>query len=65
LLFDERGRLWAGTNGGVSVYDGKRWKTFSENDGLINNNVFALAFDSRGALYLGTWKGLSKMENPN
>ncbi|HET8759718.1 MAG TPA: regulator, partial [Nitrospiria bacterium] len=56
------GLLWAGTDGGASWYDGSRWRTYTTRDGLMDNNVFSMAFDDHGARWFGTWKGLSKLE---
>jgi ligand-binding sensor domain-containing protein len=62
LAIDPKGRLFAATNGGVSIFDGRKWMTFTVADGLLDNNVFSIAFDKKGTPWLGTWKGLSKME---
>jgi len=56
------GQLFAATNGGVSIYDGEHWATFTTADGLLDNNVFSIVFDAKGNAWLGTWKGLSKMD---
>jgi hypothetical protein len=43
VICDKRGRLWAGTlNHGVSVYNGKAWKTYGPVDGPIGSHVVAL-----------------------
>jgi|SRR5579863_27303 len=62
LAIDPQGRLFAATNGGLSIYDGEEWTTFTALDGLLDNNIFSIAFDPQGNAWLGTWKGLSKME---
>ncbi|HET6369898.1 MAG TPA: two-component regulator propeller domain-containing protein [Nitrospiria bacterium] len=62
LAIDPKGRLLAATNGGISFFDGRRWTTYTTADGLLDNNVFSIAFDRKGNTWLGTWRGLSKME---
>jgi ligand-binding sensor domain-containing protein len=62
LKFDSAGRLWIGSEGGLTVYDHGRWTTYTTAQGLLDNNVFSLAFGENGVVWVGTWKGLSKME---
>jgi hypothetical protein len=50
--------VWFGTNGGVSVYDGSHWTSFTMDDGLISNNILFIMTDNNGAVYLCTDKGL-------
>ncbi|HUJ79794.1 MAG TPA: two-component regulator propeller domain-containing protein [Nitrospiria bacterium] len=64
LKFDSAGRLWIGTNGGLTIYDHGRWTTYTTKEGLLDNNVFSLAFGEHGVVWAGTWKGLSKFEPP-
>ena len=61
LEIDPNGTLWAGTENGVSKFDGKVWMSYNTTDGLIDNNVFSIAFDAEGNKWFGTWMGLSKM----
>lgn len=61
LAVDSNGNLWAGTNNGVTRFDGKRWTTYTTADGLLDNNVFSIAFDKQGTKWFGSWRGLSKM----
>ncbi len=61
MLQDSRGYLWLGTRGGgVSRYDGINFKTFSVNDGLINNYVFCIKEDAEHDIWIGTNNGLSR-----
>jgi ligand-binding sensor domain-containing protein len=34
---DRYGNLWFGTRNGVSRYDGFGWRTYSEDDGLVDD----------------------------
>jgi len=61
LEVDREGTLWAATDKGVSRFDGKTWLTYTTADGLLDNNVFSIAFDREGNKWFGTWTGLSKM----
>jgi ligand-binding sensor domain-containing protein len=41
IFQDHNGFMWFGTNsGGAGKYDGNKFTTISDNDGLINNVVF-------------------------
>ena len=63
VLQDRAGRLWIATNGGgVTVYDGIDFTTFSEADGLASDQVRCLLEDSRGRLWFGTNGGLSRLD---
>ncbi len=63
LHVDDAGTLWAGTmGGGVFAYrpDGstQRW---TEHDGLVNDNVLAIAHDAHGVV-LGTLAGIGRID---
>ncbi|MGC2612877.1 MAG: diguanylate cyclase [Terracidiphilus sp.] len=66
LVVDHRGWLWVGEDAGVTVYDGHRWRSFTQDDGLIWNDTdsFALAEDRDGSMWIGTSGGLSHMIAP-
>ena len=56
-----RGSLWFGTNGGLVKLDGQSWKTWNTaNSMLPSNTVTALAFDSKGNLWIGTANGAAE-----
>ena len=59
LAMDKDGRIWAGTNGGASCFDGQQWHTIGTKDGILDGNVFSMLFDDRGHRWFGTLKGLS------
>jgi signal transduction histidine kinase/ligand-binding sensor domain-containing protein/DNA-binding response OmpR family regulator len=63
---DSRGLLWFCTQDGLCLYDQKHNITvFHTEDGLPNNCVQSIEEDSKGVLWLGTSKGLSRLEvNP-
>jgi len=61
LLVDQQNRLWAGTLHGVSVYDGKTWKTYGPLEGLGGFRVFALAScPTSGDVWIATEGGLTR-----
>jgi signal transduction histidine kinase/CheY-like chemotaxis protein/ligand-binding sensor domain-containing protein len=60
LGFDAAGNLWDGTDRGVGVYDGKHWRRFTREDGLIWDDVNQGAFlAEKGAVWIGTSNGVS------
>ncbi len=65
LAVDKAGRLWAGTlNHGVSVFDGKQWRTYGPLDGPLGSRVFALAVNPKdGGVWGATEAGLFRYTN--
>ncbi len=65
LACDKSGRVWAGTlNHGVSVYNGKEWKTYGVLDGPLGSRVFALAVSPKdGGVWGATEAGLFRYQN--
>jgi len=60
VIQDRRGMLWFGTQGGgLTCYDGLRFKTFTERYGLLNNTVNQIKEDAKGNLWIATKTGLS------
>ncbi len=58
LSFDEDGNLWIGTDKGVSVYNGKNFRTVHALSGKTINNVIA---DRPNALWFSCNSGLIRM----
>ncbi|MBC8077058.1 MAG: hypothetical protein H7Y32_13355, partial [Chloroflexales bacterium] len=58
---DRQGRVWFGTENGVSRYDGQGWQTYRTVDGLLDNNVWSIA-GAGDALWCATSSGLSLLE---
>ncbi len=58
---DNRGWMWFGGDSGVELYDGHGWRRFTQDDGLIWNDIAAKAFwgDTDGSVWIGTGGGAS------
>ena len=66
MLVDRRHWLWLGTDNGVLVWNGARWRLFNEQSGLAWNdsNQHALYEDADGSIWIGTSNGLSHLLRP-
>ncbi len=65
LLEDRQGNIWAGTfGGGLGLFNRKtgQFISYSEKDGLNNNNIYKIIEDSNGLLWISTNKGLSSLD---
>ena len=65
LVCDKAGRIWAGTlSHGVSVFNGKTWRTYGPVDGPLGSRVFALAVSPKdGGVWGATDAGLFRYQN--
>lgn len=54
---DRKGRLWFGTDKGVTRYDGRLFKTFTRADGLNDDSVWTIFEDKEGKMWFGTYSG--------
>jgi ligand-binding sensor domain-containing protein len=60
---DSKGMKWFGTwGGGLSRFDGKRFKNYTTVDGLAGNIVNAIEIDKQGIMWIGTNKGVSRFD---
>ncbi|MEQ1526650.1 MAG: two-component regulator propeller domain-containing protein [Gallionella sp.] len=58
--------VWAGTwGGGVSRFDGKRWRNYTTREGLAGDIVYSIAQETSGVLWFGTNNGLSRYDGKN
>ena len=55
---DLNGNLLLGTASGLSVFDGKKFKTYNFADGIGDGNIFSIKVDGKN-IWLGTTSGLS------
>lgn len=55
--------VWAATwGGGVSRFDGKKWRNFTTRDGLAGDIVYSIAMEPNGVLWFGTNGGVSRYD---
>lgn len=66
VALDSRGWVWAGTDVGVAVYNGREWRRFTTDDGLVWNDTDSSAFlcDRDGTVWIGTSGGVSHVLHP-
>jgi ligand-binding sensor domain-containing protein/serine phosphatase RsbU (regulator of sigma subunit) len=53
LAKDGGGRLWIGTDDGISIYDGESFTNMSIQNGLENNRIKSLLLDDEGNMWVG------------
>lgn len=58
IIEDKSGKLWFGTRGNATVYDGKTFATITNNDGKPFTNVRSIIKDKKGNMWLGGHDGL-------
>ncbi len=61
FLRDEKGMIWAATDLGLMKFSPKLVfvSLFTENNGLVNNDIYGILEDRQGRLWLSTNKGIS------
>ncbi|MBN1293035.1 MAG: T9SS type A sorting domain-containing protein [Candidatus Latescibacteria bacterium] len=72
ILSDDYNRIWLGLRpvvdenrvskgGGVAMFDGNRWETWTTGDGLPSNSVTCLYQDNDGNIWVGMENGVSRL----
>ena len=56
------GRLWFGTNHGLSSYDGKDWLTVPPSGRYAARDVYTVAADSDGSVWMGYKGGVARVQ---
>jgi diguanylate cyclase (GGDEF)-like protein len=61
---DAAGRMWAGSDHGVDVWDGAHWSHYGMSDGLVWDNCQQNSFAAEpdGTVWIGTSGGLSRFK---
>lgn len=65
ICIDQQGKVWFGTESGVTMLNGTTWTSYTTTNGLINNSVHSIAIDSNGNKWFGTGGGISKFDGSN
>lgn len=61
---DKDNKIWIGTNGGISIYNGYQFNTITAKDGLVGNMVWSIVADSLGGIWAGSYNsGLTYIKN--
>ncbi len=63
IASDNEGRIWFGTKGGISVFDGSVWTSYTESEGLNSNNILCITTDKNGIVWIGMDNGVTSFEN--
>jgi len=63
IFADSLGRVWVGMlSGGAAVYDKGNFRAFGAQQGLTQGTVLAITEDRRGAIWLATSSGVSRIQ---
>jgi len=67
LRTDTRGWLWVGSDHGLDVFDGRNWRRYTQENGLVGNDTASNSFwaDRDGTVWIGTAGGVSHFLTPN
>ncbi len=58
IVEDKDGNIWCGTTGGITRIDGESFTSFGEKDGLISSDVWSIAVDANGMIWIATMETL-------
>ncbi|KAF0152763.1 MAG: signal transduction histidine kinase LytS [Ignavibacteria bacterium] len=64
IIQDKEGFIWLATQSGVSRFDGKRFTTYTVEDGLNSNMITSLTLGIKGEIFFATYeKGINILKN--
>jgi ligand-binding sensor domain-containing protein len=61
LICDSKGRVFAGTANGLSVFEKSTWTTYRRPYGISGNYITSLSIDTSGTIWIGTERGVSSL----
>ncbi|MBU3745360.1 MAG: regulator, partial [Sediminibacterium sp.] len=61
---DAIGNIWLGTDKGLYKYDGKNFRNYNQQHGLLHNNISrkSIVVDKAGAIWVGTHSGVYRYD---
>jgi ligand-binding sensor domain-containing protein len=59
IVIDAQNNKWAGTDNGVSKFDGLNFESYKSN-GIVGESITSIASDNLGNIWIGSWNGISK-----
>jgi ligand-binding sensor domain-containing protein len=62
IVEDKVGNIWFGTSTGLVKYDGEKYTTFSEIEGLQDEEIWGLTIDKSGLIWVGSIGGVSHFD---
>ena len=54
---DSKDRMWVGTGAGLCQFDGKGFKVFGAENGLVGESIFSITEDEQQNIWIGSMKG--------
>ena len=60
---DLDGKIWFGTQGGISVFDGSTFTNYTKANGLNSDSILCLTVDKKGVVWIGTDEGINSFSN--
>ncbi len=64
VIQDKEGFIWLATQNGVSRFDGKRFTTYTVEDGLNSNMITSLTLGTKGEIFFGNYeRGINVLKN--
>ena len=62
FLTSDENNLWVGANSGLYKYDGKVWRRFSAQDGLVSDKALSISLTPGGMVFVGTDSGVVRFD---
>jgi ligand-binding sensor domain-containing protein len=62
LFEDSSGKIWIGTDEGISVYDGNSFQNYTAADGLVDGTIISIGEDQYGVIWAGGFDGYSTFD---